>query len=138
MALFAVFVIVCDLYDFFQSMVSQSGLLNKSVGLFVFELLSLIQAIAVIVIMWRFPRLFLSRRSAEREIDLLRREAMRGQRRDEDPEYLRRQEERRRRLYPYYEDLDIEEVVFDSQSEAESSVPDVAINSEPLNIDKQV
>ena len=63
---------------------------------------------------------------------------MRGQRRDEDPEYLRRQEERRRRLYPYYEDLDIEEVVFDSQSEAESSVPDVAINSEPLNIDKQV
>lgn len=71
--LFSVFVIICDLFDLFSAAVSQSGLLNESAGLFFLELLSMMQAIAVLIIFWRYPTWFLSERAAGRELDMLAR-----------------------------------------------------------------
>ena len=76
------------------------------------EVISLLICIAVVVIFCKFPRLYLSDHALTRELDMLARQ-VRGVPIDEDPEYIRRRYERFRERFPFYEDLDIEEVVFD-------------------------
>mmetsp|Transcript_17513 Transcript_17513/g.23644 ORF Transcript_17513/g.23644 Transcript_17513/m.23644 type:complete len:120 (+) Transcript_17513:400-759(+) len=116
---------ICDVFDIFRALISQSGLLQKSSGLFVLEILSLLLGIAVIVIFCKFPRLYLSDRAMTRELDWMRRQ-VRGGNHDDDPEVIRRRYERFRERYPDYEDLDIEEVVFDADLDG-GAAPDKAV-----------
>ena len=67
---FAVFTIFCDVLDLFRSMITKNGLFQSNKGLFVFEIISLLAAVAVIVIFCKFPKLILSRRALAREVDL--------------------------------------------------------------------
>jgi len=72
--LYSVFILVCDVFDLFTAAVSHTGLVNKSTALFILELISMLQAIAILVIFWKKPTWFLSDRAATREMDMLARQ----------------------------------------------------------------
>ena len=63
--LFAGFVVFCDLLDIIRSLFMHTGLLQADKALFVLEFFSLAAAIAVFVIIWKFPWLVLSDRAME-------------------------------------------------------------------------
>ena len=61
-ACFAGFLIFCNVYSMIRSMIGE-GLLQFSKVLFVVQIFSLLAAISVFVIIWKFPRLILSDRA---------------------------------------------------------------------------
>ena len=68
---FCVLVIFCDVFDIFRSAITKNGLFQASKGLFVIEIFSLLAAVGVIVIFWKYPTLILSERAARREVDIM-------------------------------------------------------------------
>ena len=90
-------------------------------------MLSLVAAIASLVLIWKCPLLILSDRAARREIDMwARRErANLAYGMVSNPEERKRHEDAFRLRHPRYEDLDIDEVLLEKdESDATNYAPD--------------
>ena len=126
-AVFCSLVIFIDVFDFFRSTVTQDGLLQSSKALFVVEMLSLVAAIASLVLILKCPLLILSDRAARREIDMwARRErANLAYGMVNNPEERKRHEDAFRERHPRYEDLNIDEVLLEkNEGDATDCAPD--------------
>ena len=104
---------------------TKDGVLQTSKPLFVVEMLSLVAAIASIVLTWKCPLLILSDRAARREIDMWARRERANL--NNDPEERKRHEDEFRSRYPRYEELDIDEVLLEKDDDdIAESTPDIS------------
>ena len=77
--MFCVILIAGETFDIFRSICGNTnGLAYRNAALFVWEIFSLIAAIASLVIIWKFPALILSERSMRQEVDWFARRNAQG------------------------------------------------------------